>query len=623
MRTPLTQHRAFVALSYLLLAWGLLCVPPVWAQQPVARHLLSFPERQNQYIHVRLELPVSGEAVDLSMPSWTPGSYVIRDFAAHLERIQAIDSSGRSAKIEKIAKNRWRIATGGSSQLTIEYDIWAGELHVSSSWVESDFALINGAGVFLYSTESQQWPQQVEVELPVEWRKVFTTLPGQGLPNRFLASDYDELVDSPIVAGNAKDYPFDVEGQGYVLVNVGETDFWDGEKAVEDLSALVRAQQHFWGINPFDRDYLFFNFLLTFKGGLEHDHSTVMMSNRWAMRDRLEYIKWLALVSHEFFHSWNVRRMRPRALAEYDYDKEVYTHELWLAEGLSSYYDNLLLFRAGLVDVNEYLDMLATEFRNYETVPGREIGTAEAASFDSWIKHYVPDANSVNSTVSYYRRGALIGFVTDAAIRRQTGDKSSLDKVMLQMYQKYGPEGNFQGGYPPGAFEDIVETIAGQDVRSMVEELLRTNTDPDIDAALDGYGLKLDRSSHRSAAAQAGIPAPGGFGMSWKVENSLLVIEQVVRNGAAAAAGVIPGDELLAINGQRVLPDTVGSMVNRLRVGDQVELTMARHGHLKRLVLEVQNAIPESYVITLKPDISRFEKARLQKWLGRRLKFTN
>jgi len=621
MRKRLKDNRAIVALFFLSLCSGWLFISPLWAQESVAHHVLSFPERQNQYVHVTLNLPVDGEVVELAMPSWTPGSYVIRDFAAQLERIRAIDSKGRPAEIEKVAKNRWRIQTGGSSSLTIDYDIWAGELHVSSSWVERDFALINGAGVFLFSDDSLEWPQRIELELPAEWQNVFTSLPAEQLPNGFLASDYDELIDSPIVAGEARSYPFSVDGQGYVLVNVGETDFWDGQKAVEDLSRLVREQQEFWEVNPFDRDYLFFNFLLIFKGGLEHDNSTVMMSNRWLMRDRLEYIKWLALASHEFFHAWNVRRMRPQALAEYDYEKEVYTHELWLAEGLSSYYDNLLLFRAGLVSVNEYLDIMGTEFRNYETVPGRQIDSVETASFDSWIKHYVPDANSVNSTVSYYRRGALIGFVTDAAIRRETGDEFSLDDVMRQMYQQYGPQGEGRGSYPPGAFEEIVEAIAGPEVRSMVQRLLRTSEDPDIDAALDWYGLRLDRFPGRTAAALADLPMPAGFGMSWNVENAQLIIDQVVKGATAADAGVIPGDELLAINGQRALPGTIEDILKRLRPGDQVQLTLARHGQLMNLGVEVQNGIPENFIITVNPNISRAEKTRLQNWLGRPLNF--
>jgi len=547
---------------------------------------------------------------------------MIRDYAANLERLHATDGNGRILDVEKVAKNRWRASTQGIRELTVDYDIWAGELNVSSSWVESGFSLLNGAGIFLYSDDSLGWPQEVVVNLPGSWSRVQTSLTALEENRRFTAKNYDELVDSPIVTGNAPEYRFQNDGQDYVLVNLGETGFWDSERSAKDVAAIVKAQQEFWAVNPFKRDYLFLNILLESSGGLEHDHSTVMMGSRWAMRNKQDYIKWLALVSHEFFHAWNVRRMRPAALGKYDYDKEVYTRELWLAEGLSSYYDNLLLFRSGLIEeVADYFELLAAEFRNYFTIPGREVRSAELASFDTWIKHYVPDANSVNSTVSYYRRGSLIGFVTDTAIRRETGSRASLDTVMREMYQQYGPDGPGQGSYPRGAFEEIVESVAGPQVRGMVEELLQTTIDPDIDQALDWYGLLLNRAPGRTAAELSGGPVPTGFGLSWESDNNLLVIEHVIRGGTAAQAGVLPGDELLAINGLRILPQSVDRQIASLLPEEQVELTLARNGQLLTLPVRAQHAIPEKFEIATKPKMSRQEKSHLEKWLGRNLHF--
>ncbi len=592
------------------------------AQELSARHSLSFPQYKNQYVHVTLTLPVNGDQLELSMPNWTPGSYLIRDYATHLENFEASGGDGQLLDQIKLAKNRWRIATAGIRELTVNYDVWAGVLHVSSSWISSDFALINGAGVFLYTEESRNWPQQVLVNKPESWSNIHTSLKAGPGGNEFLAQDYDELIDSPIVAGNALDYRFEVDGQGYVLVNTGETGWWNGKRSARDIARLVKAQQQFWGVNPFDRDYLFMNFLLESRGGLEHDHSTVLLSSRWAMRDSKDYIKWLALVSHEFFHSWNVRRMRPEALANYDYDSEVYTRELWLAEGLSSYYDNLLLFRSALIEVKDYFELLAAEFRNYETTPGRKVRSAELASFDSWIKHYVPDANGVNSTVSYYRKGSLIGFVADSAIRRKTGGKASLDTVMRKMYSLYGPDGQGRGIYPPGAFETVVESVAGPEIRAMIENLLQTTADPDLDEALDWYGLKLDRAPGRSAAKKTGSQAPTGYGLTWGTEDSMLIVEHVILGSTGAAAGILPGDELLAINGSRMTAKNIDKRMQQLFQGETVELTLVRQEQLLTLPVRVQFAIPESYAIKLKPDIGFRQKARLKAWLGRDLTFT-
>ena len=610
--------RFFACLFALVLAQA---TAVLQAQELSATHTLSFPRNGNQYVHVKLNVPVTSGQLELSMPNWTPGSYVIRDFAAQVEGFQARGGNGGMLDVVKVAKNRWRINTDGISKLVVDYDVWAGALHVSSSWVSSEFALINGAGIFLYTEESRHWPQRVIVNAPPVWSKTWTSLKAGPGADEFLARDYDELVDSPIVAGNAVDYRFEVDGQGYVLVNTGENSLWDGERSARDVAMLVKTQQKFWGVNPFDRDYLFLNFLVEWRGGLEHDFSTVMMSSKWAMRSDKDYTKWLSLVSHEFFHSWNVRRMRPEALAEYNYDSEVYTRELWLAEGISSYYDNLLLFRSTLIDVNNYFELLAAEFRNYETTPGREIRSAELASFDSWIKHYVPDPNSINSTVSYYRKGSSIGFVVDAAIRRETNNKASLDTVMRRMYSQYGPDGPGRGSYPPGAFETIVESVAGPDVRAMIDNLLHTTADPDLDEALDWYGLQLDRAPGRSAAEKSGGQVPTGFGLAWEEEESLLIVKNVIQGSTGAEAGILPGDELLAINGSRVTPGTVDDRTLRLLPDETVELTLVRHEQLLTLPVRVQHAIPKKYTIKPRPGIRNRQKNRMEAWLGRDLRF--
>ena len=598
-------------------------VTTLQAQELIARHALTFPLYKNQYVHVILTIPVDDDQIELSLPNWTPGSYLIRDHATHLENFKASGEDGQHLDQVKVAKNRWRITTAGTRELTVDYDVWAGVMHVSSSWISSDFALLNGAGIFLYTEESRDWPQQVVVDKPASWSNIHTSLKPGPAANEFLARDYDELIDSPIVAGNAPHYPFEVDGQGYVLVNTGETGLWNGESSARNVAVLVKAHQNFWGTNPFDRDYLFMNFQVETRGGLEHDHSTVLMSSKWDMRNIKDYIKWLGLVSHEFFHSWNVRRMRPEALAKYDYDSEMYTRELWLAEGLSSYYDNLLLFRSGLIEVQDYFELVAAEFRNYETIPGRKVRSAELASFDSWIKHYVPDANGVNSTISYYRKGSLIGFVADTAIRRETDGKASLDTVMRRMYSLYGPDGPGRGSYPPGAFEDVVESVAGPDVRAMIENLLQTTADPDLDETLDWYGLKLDRAPARSAAEKSGIPIPTGFGLTWDKEDSLLIVEHVILGSTGAGAGILPGDELLAINGLRMTAKNIDKRVQQLLPGETVELTLVRQEKLLTLRVRVQSAIPEKYVIKLKSDIGFRQKARLKAWLGRDLKFGN
>jgi len=594
-------------------------LPAMAAGESAVTHELSFPDKNNQYVHVRSIFQSQGDALDLYLPSWTPGSYLIRDFATNLEGLEARDSNGRQIPVTKLAKNHWQIAKGDSDSLTVEYDIWAGRRNVSESWVESEFGLLNGAGIFLYSEQSRNLPQTVRVQLPGGWSSLHTSLAATGPVNEFRAENYDELVDSPILAGNALTYDFEVDDHPYSLVMLRENPLWDGDVAASAVSEIVRAQQEFWGVNPFDRRYLFLNLYMDKFGGLEHDHSTVLMCSPWQMRGRKDYVKWLGLVSHEFFHSWNVRRMRPEALAEYDYSQEVYTRELWLAEGLTSYYDNLLLFRAGLIDVADYFELLAEEFRNYETTPGREVRSAELASFDTWIKHYKQDSNKVNSTISYYGKGALIGFVTDMKIRQATDNKASLDTVMKEMYSLYGRSDSATGGYPPGAFEKVVESIAGPDVRSAVQTMLETTTDPNIDEALEWYGLNLQRIAVNGASELK----PGGVGVQWKVEGAAVFAEHVVRGYPASNAGVLPGDELLAINRFRVDPDTYQARFLKLEEGEGIDLTVVRDERLLTLPMVTGAEIPVTYTIVPDARINNREKRRMEAWLGRDLQFRN
>jgi predicted metalloprotease with PDZ domain len=593
---------------------ALLPLPSLAADTGFVDHRVDFPRRHNQYVTVTSVFPVQGNQAELVVPVWSPGSYLVRDFSAQIENLGVTGIDGQALPVRKVSKNRWLVDCEGESGITVNYEVWAGVLNVSSSWVESSTALLNGAGVFMFTDHSRSLPQQVKVVLPADWSTLHTSLDPTGDTAVFLARDYDELVDSPFMAGNAVAYDFEVDEQPYALVFSGESRFWDAERARDDVAKIVKSQQDFWGRVPFSKKYYFLNFFMGSSGGLEHDHSTVLMSDPLQMRNRDDYIKWLGLVSHEFFHSWNVRRLRPSTLSEYDYDGEMYTRELWLAEGLTSYYDNLLLLRAGLIEVAEYLKLLAAEIRNYETTPGREVRSAEQASFDTWIKQYKQDDNSVNSTVSYYRKGALIGFVTDTAIRRQTDNKVNLDTVMRTMFERYpSPR---QGGYPPGAFESLVEELAGAGVRGEVEEMLRTTRDPAVDEALDWYGLVLVRS------LQAEAKTPAGLGVIWDDGGAHLLVEQVVQGHAGSNAGLLPGDELLAVAGNRVTPLNYRSFLGRLKPGEEVDLVVARHGRLLTLETVVQDAIPEAYEIVPNPKIRNRQKNRMENWLGLELVFS-
>jgi len=574
------------------------------------RHTLSYPRDRQQVILVRSEFPVSAGVTELMMPNWTPGSYVIQDYAANVDRIFATREDGTSVPVLKIAKDRWRIRLEEPGTLIVKYEVSTPDIRVNTSWVSEAFSLFNGASIFLYTQQSRNLPQLVKLVTGAGRGGVFTAMPFSGDEGAYQAANYDELVDSPVVVADAPDYRFIVEDQEYVLLNVGENAFWEGKKAAQDVEKIVVETQSFWGVNPLTKPYWFMNFAVEGKGGLEHDHTTVIMTGRRQMGERRDYIKWLGVVAHEFFHVWNVRHMRPIELFPHDYQKEQYTRQLWLAEGLTSYYDNLLMSRAGLITPKEYMELVAEDIRRLETTPGRRIRPITEASIDTWIRHYRPNSNSLNSTISYYTKGAVIGFVLDAYLRKNSNDRLNLDDVMRKMYRQYATT-----AYADGAFEKVLIDVGGKKAGRLLQSLLTTTTDPDIDTALAWYGLKLIRGP----VAEDGQPLESGFGVIWDEEKKDLVVKTVLTGSAGAVAGLLPGDEILAIGGERLHPDTLSSLMASFHPGDSTRLLLSRRGRIIRLDITLDSAIPDRYDIVLQSGFGKRHIKRLQKLLGQKL----
>lgn len=583
---------------------------------PAVVHEISFPQANSQYVHVRSEFPAGADTRELAMPAWTPGSYKVRDFAAHVEQMQARDDAGRPVTFEKISKNRWHFDIPVERGLVVDYDVWAGRQNVSENWVERDFAVLNGAGLFLYDDDLLETPQHLKVVPAPDWPRVAVALEPGAAGFEFHASSYHELVDSPMLLGETQEAAFKSGGQPYRLVLAEPNALWDMDLATRHLKALVDTHQAFWGENPLQREYLFLMAFIGRYSGLEHDHSTLMLDKRWAMRGARDYVKWLELVSHEFFHAWNVRRLRPASFWQYDYDSENYSRELWLAEGLSSYYDHMLLFRSGLIDVSDYLSLLAAEVRHYEVMPGRRVRSAESASFDAWMKQYEPDPNRVNSTVSYYRKGALIGLIADIEIRRVTEGDYSLDDVMRMLYQRHGPEGSVARGYTREDFENIVIELAGEPVIREIKPLYVSTADPQVDDALGWLGLRVIRGNGSD-------DEPPGLGVTWNDDSERLLVQSVLLERSAATAGIVPGDEILAIDGLRVSVGNIRRMLRLFRPGDTVEVLLSRNGRVLTMPVSLEQRIPENYSIVPRDNLSRRQKQRMEEWLGRPLRFND
>jgi predicted metalloprotease with PDZ domain len=602
-----------VAAAFVLIAATAAAQP----REPI-QYTIRFPAPQTNYLQVDARIPTGGRAsIDLMMPVWTPGSYLVREYARNVEGLTA-SADGHAVSVDKTMKNRWRVATGGAREIMLTYRVYSHELTVRNNWVDAGFALINGAQTFVTLADAPgaaaayQRPYDVRLELPSAWKTSVTGMPDapDGAPNHYVASDYDVLVDSPIVAGNPTIHRFTIDGKPHLLVDEGEGGVFDGERAVRDVERIVRQDERLWGSLPYDK-YVFFNMLTGSGGGLEHRNSVMMMANRWATGARSTYVGWLGLVSHEFFHLWNVKRLRPIELGPFDYEHENYPRSLWVSEGFTDYYADLLLRRADLISTPEYLTLLSKAIRTLQTTPGRLTQTAETASFDAWIKEYRQDENYVNSAISYYTKGAVLGFLLDARARGASGGAKSLDDVMRLAFTRYSGA----KGFTPEDFRKTASDVAGVDLGPWFARALDTTEELDYQPALDWFGLQYAPSQSSSGTADP----PAYFGAKVKVDKGRLIVDNVPRGTPAFEAGVNPGDEILAIDDFRVAPaeEDLDKRLAAYRPGQKVTLLIARLDELKRLPLTLGLAPPETWTLQLRPDISPEQRARLDAWLGR------
>lgn len=584
-------------------------------------YTLRFTAPQTHYVEVEAVVPTGGRSeIELMMATWTPGSYMIREYARNLEDVAAATESGEPLPVVKTLKNRWRVTTRGAARTVVRYRVYAREMSVRTSFVDAGFAILNGAPTFLTLAEGGNRPHDVRVILPQAWRNVICPLPpppgsseGEG---RFRAEDFDALVDAPIYAGNAAVYRFEVAGRPHLLVNEGEGGVWDGLRSAADVERITREQAAFWGFVPYPR-YVFFNLLVEASGGLEHRDSTVLMESRWASRRRKDYVDWLGLASHELFHAWNVKRLRPVALGPFDYENEVYTRDLWVVEGLTSYYDALFVHRAGLSTRKELLGSLSRDIETLQTSPGREVQSLEDASFDAWIKYYRRDENFPNTGISYYTKGAVVGFLLDARIRRATNGRHTLDDALRLAYQRHAAERGFRSE----ELRAILEEVAGGDLGPWLDRALASTEELDYTEALGWYGLRFveskDEKGDEDDEDNAGAPKEnaGWLGLETEVREGRLMVKEVRRGTPAYDAGLNVEDEIVGLGDYRVTPGHWQDRLETYRPGEKVEILVARRDRLVRLPVAFTAQPKTRWKLEAAPEASPEQKAHLEDWL--------
>ena len=591
---------------YRLFALLAACAAGLAAQSmPAIEYTLRFPAPETNYFEVEASFPSEGrKSIELMMATWTPGSYLIRDYSGRL------DSFDSDAGLEKISKNRWRAETGGAARTRVRYRLYAREMTVRTNWVEKDFAIVIGAATFLTLVDPQtdhhaKHPHHVRLELPEGWRHTAAGMAQGEAPHSFVAADFDELVDSPILAGDLAIYNFNLDGKPHSLVNLGEGGVWDGPKSAEATEAVTRAQIDFWGGVPYPR-YHFLNAITESGGGLEHKNSTLLMSSRFATSTRAGFVRWLRLVSHEFFHTWNGKRLRPAALGPFDYERENYTPSLWVVEGLTSYYEGILLARAELIKDDEFLDGLSGDIKSVQTRPGRLVQSSTESSFDAWVKLYRRGDNSSNDEVSYYASGAVVGFLLDAKIRKSTKDRRSLDDAMRLAFERYSGD----AGYTEQQFRGVLNEAAGQDISVWLAGALDQPGDVDYSEALEWFGLRFNPADESKDGDQ-----PAWVGATAADRNGRLVVTALPRGTPAYEAGLNLDDEIVAVNGYRVPADGWDKRLQQYRPGDTLSVLVARREKLETIAIPTRQAPEETWKLEVDPEASEDAKQRFADWL--------
>ena len=533
--------------------------------------------------------------LDLVMPSWTPGSYMIREYARHVQEF-AVTSDGHAARWQKTAKDAWRVETPLHGRVRVSYRVYAHDLTVRTNHLDGTHGFANGAATFMFILGRIHEPVTLEVAVPPRWQ-VATGLESMGGGNgtfRFRARDYDELVDCPVECGTHRVLEFEVDGVPHRMALWGRGNE-DEAQLTEDTRAIVQAQREFFGGVPYKR-YTFIHHLAAGRGGLEHRNSAVFLVDRFGFRPRSSYERFLELVSHEFFHVWNVKRIRPKPLGPFDYRCENHTRQLWTMEGVTSYYEKRFVLAAGLYPKERFLERVADEIASLQTQPGRALQSLQQSSFDAWIRHYRPDENSGNVSISYYQKGALVALMLDLEIRALTSRAKSLDDVVKHLaHQATLDDAGFA---EPDGYLDAVEAVAGEQggaFKTFFERFVSGTVELDYERALGHAGLSLAWT--RTGAKEGDLP--GWLGAATRTDGRALVVASVRSDGPAEAAGLYAGDELVAIDRERVDAARLPARLAERPAGTTVRATVFRRDEL--LEIPVTLGVPPADAVAIVP----------------------
>lgn len=570
------------------------------------KYEISMPKPHTHYFEVEMTIENwNSENLDLKMAAWTPGSYLMREYAKNVEGFLAKDGKGNELKTIKTKKNTWSIETSKAKTIIVNYSVYAYELSVRTCFLDDSYGYISGAGLFMYIADHLELPSIVSINPYNGWEKVSTALPSiANKNNTFTCDNFDVLVDSPILIGNQEEYSFTACGIPHRLAMQGPGNY-NPTKLTNDLKTVVETTAKVINDTHPCKDYLFIVLASEgMKGGLEHLNSTTLIYPRWAYNDP-KYFDFISLACHEYFHLWNVKRIRPVELGPFNYEEENFTRQLWVAEGFTAYYDELLPTRAGFINGSEYIKKLETLINGVESLPGNQVQSLAESSLDAWIKYYRRNENSDNCCVSYYDKGAMAALTLDLMLRHNSGGKQSLDDVLKKLWKDYYLVKDI--GYSEKEFLAVLNEVGGKDFTQVLDNYVYSCSPMPYQEVLGYVGLDIKAEPFNEKMPYMGMTTTNTQGK--------LIVNKVIKGTVAYEYGLNVNDEIIAINNIRVSSD-MNEDLKRYKPGDTVEFTIARSSAMRTIKLQLDYNKTPVYKITKKPDATDAQKELFAQWTG-------
>ena len=524
---------------------------------------VSFSKVKSHYVNVDIEFDATNKAyVDFKVPVWTPGSYKVREFSNAFENISA-----NNLEIKRLNKNTWRIFTDGQSQVSLSYDVYCFTVSVRQSYADEYYAFLHGVSVFGYLEGYENEQILLTIYPNNNWANVEVSLPKiKSSKHSYRCSNYDLLGDSPIAIGNFDTIDYTSGDVTHKIVMIGEGNY-DLNKVMEDFKKISDTQIEMMGSHPSSQYVHFIYNVSQGGGGLEHANSQTSMMPRWNYSNPNKYRSFLGLIAHEYFHLWNIKRIRPKELGPFDYDKEVYSEMLWIAEGITSYYDDITLLRMGAYSKEEYLKIITSQMSRLENSPGKTVMSLAQSSLLAWVKAYLPNEESSNKTISYYNKGMIVAVLLDLEIRSTSN--YSLDDVMRKLYANFYLEKN--RGFTYDEFVDVCSSIAGKDMSIFLNEIVYSLNPINYDIFMK-FGLDLAIDKSYSTKSWSGI--------STELNGNRIIVTNIISNSPGVESGLSVNDEIIALDDWR-LKVKFEDYLSYYSIGERIKLVYSRDGKMQ------------------------------------------